>query len=127
VAVALEPALVWLAGPPGRYLEVLRQLAQVEADPLPSALALLASPPRTGRLPKWPRQAFGDTYSEDLIVSRVPTEDERQQPEIPLDTPVTIIKGTTRDGEHGTLHFIHKATVAGRITCGHRFGVVPES
>ena len=45
VAVALgvlELALVRLAGPPGRQLEVLRQLAQVEADPLASVLALLA-------------------------------------------------------------------------------------
>jgi hypothetical protein len=40
---------------------------------------------------------------------------------------VTIIKGTTRDGEHGTLHFIDKVTVAVRITYGYRFGVVPES
>jgi hypothetical protein len=90
-------------------------------------LALLASTPRTGRLPKWLREAFGDTYSEDLIVSRMPTEEERQQPEIPPDTPVTIIKGTTRDGEDGTLHFIDKVTVAGRMTYGYRFGVVPES
>jgi hypothetical protein len=105
----------------------LRQLAQVEADPLPSVLALLASTPRTGRLPKWLREAFGDTYSEDLIVSRMPTEEERQQPEIPPDTPVTIIKGTTRDGEHGTLHFTDKVTVARRMTYGYRFGVVPKS
>jgi hypothetical protein len=90
-------------------------------------LALLASPPRTGRLPKWLRQAFGDTYSENLIVSRMPTEEERQQPEIPPDTPVTIIKGTTRDGEHGTLHFTDKVTVARRMTYGYRFGVVPKS
>jgi resuscitation-promoting factor RpfA len=45
VAVALgllELALVRLAGPPGRQLEVLRQLGQVGADPLASVLALLA-------------------------------------------------------------------------------------
>jgi nucleoid-associated protein YgaU len=45
VAVALgllELALVRLAGPPGRQLEVLRQLGQVGADPLASMLALLA-------------------------------------------------------------------------------------
>jgi len=38
----LELALVRLAGPPGRQLEVLRQLGEVGADPLASLLALLA-------------------------------------------------------------------------------------
>jgi resuscitation-promoting factor RpfA len=38
----LELALVRLAGPPGRQLEVLRHLGQVGADPLASVLALLA-------------------------------------------------------------------------------------
>jgi hypothetical protein len=38
----LELALVRLAGPAGRQLEVLRQLGEVEADPLASLLALLA-------------------------------------------------------------------------------------
>jgi len=37
-----ELALVRLASPPGRQLEVLRQLGEVEADPLASLLALLA-------------------------------------------------------------------------------------
>jgi hypothetical protein len=40
---------------------------------------------------------------------------------------VTIIKGTTCDGEHRILHVIDKVTVAGRMTYGYRFGVVPES
>jgi hypothetical protein len=38
----LELALVRLAGPPGRQVEVLRQLGEVGADPLASLLALLA-------------------------------------------------------------------------------------
>jgi resuscitation-promoting factor RpfA len=38
----LELALVRLTGPPGRQLEVLRQLGEVGADPLASLLALLA-------------------------------------------------------------------------------------
>jgi hypothetical protein len=45
VAVALaflELALARLAGPPGRQLEILCQLGQVEADPLASVLAPLA-------------------------------------------------------------------------------------
>jgi len=39
---SLELALVRGAGPPGRQLEVLRQLGEVGADPLASLLALLA-------------------------------------------------------------------------------------
>jgi hypothetical protein len=46
--------------------------------------------------------------SEDLVDSRMPTDDERAQLEIPPDTPVTIIKGTTHDSEHRTLHVIDK-------------------
>lgn len=60
-------------------------------------------------LPKWLRQAFGDTYSEDVIDSRMPTEDERERLEIPPDTPVTIIKGLTLDGQHWTLHFMTRS------------------
>jgi hypothetical protein len=38
---------------------------------------------------------------------------------------VTIIKGTSHDGEHRTLHFIDKVAVARRMQDGYRFGVVP--
>lgn len=61
-----------------------------------------------------------------MVDSRMPTEEEREQLEIPPDTPVTIVKGLTHDQEHRTLHFIDKETVAGRMQCGYRFGAVPE-
>jgi GntR family transcriptional regulator len=86
----------------------------------------LADPTISG-LPKWLREAFGDTYSDDLIDARMPTEEERKRLEIPENTPVIILKGTTRASDHRVLHFIDKVTVAGRLTYSYRFGVVPES
>jgi DNA-binding GntR family transcriptional regulator len=85
----------------------------------------LAGPNASG-LPKWLREAFGPTYSEDVVDSRMPTEEECALLEIPAATPVTIIKGLTRDGQHRTLHFIDKVTVGGRMQCDYRFGDVPE-
>jgi GntR family transcriptional regulator len=86
----------------------------------------LADPTISG-LPKWLREAFGDTYSDDLIDARMPTEGERERLEIPEGVPVIILKGTTRDSQHRVLHFIDKVTVAGRLSYSYRFGVVPES
>jgi GntR family transcriptional regulator len=81
--------------------------------------------PNVSGLPKWLREAFGPTYSEDVVDSRMPTAEERERLEIPPDTPVTIIKGNTRDSQHRVLHFIDKVTVAGRMQYGYRFGDVP--
>jgi GntR family transcriptional regulator len=81
----------------------------------------------TSGLPKWLGQAFGPLYGEDVIDSRMPTPAEREQLEIPPDTPVTVIKGTNRDHEHRPLHYIVKVSVSGRILYGYRFGIVPES
>jgi GntR family transcriptional regulator len=85
----------------------------------------LADPQLSG-LPKWLREAFGDTYSDDVVDCRMPTEAEREQLEIPEGVPVTIIKGTTRDQQHRVLHFIDKVTVSGRMTYGYRFGAFPS-
>jgi GntR family transcriptional regulator len=85
----------------------------------------LAAPSESG-LPTWLGQAFGPIYGEDLVDSRMPTEEERERLEIPPDTPVTVIKGINRDQQHRVLHFIDKVTVAGRMQYGYRFGVVPE-
>jgi len=82
---------------------------------------------RTSGLPKWLGQAFGPLYGEDVIDSRMPTPEEREQLEIPEATPVTIIKGVNRDAQHRALHYIVKVTPSGRMLYGYRFGVVPES
>ena len=88
------------------------------------AAPALADPNVSG-LPVHLRTAFGPTYSEDLVDCRMPTAEERDQLEIPESTPVLIIKGTTRDQQHRTLHFIDKVTVAGRMSYGYKFGDVP--
>jgi DNA-binding GntR family transcriptional regulator len=71
--------------------------------------------------------SYGDLYGEDLIDSRMPTPEEREQLEIPPDTPVTEIKGVNRNSQHRPLHYIVKVTPSGRFLYGYRFGIVPES
>jgi GntR family transcriptional regulator len=85
----------------------------------------LADPNQSG-LPVWLREAFGDTYSEDLIDARMPTEEEVERLEIPEGVPVLIVKGMTYDGQSRPLHYIDKVTPAGRMMYGYRFGAVPE-
>jgi GntR family transcriptional regulator len=82
--------------------------------------------PNVSGLPVHLRTAFGPTYSEDLVDARMPTPEERERLEIPEGVPVITIKGTTRDRQHRTLHFIDKVTPAGRMRYGYRFGDVPE-
>jgi GntR family transcriptional regulator len=89
------------------------------------AVPLLAEESTSG-LPKWLGQAFGPLYGEDVIDSRMPTPEEREQLEIPPDTPVTVIRGVNRDSQHRALHYIVKVSVSGRMLYGYRFGVVPE-
>jgi GntR family transcriptional regulator len=78
-------------------------------------------------LTKWLSEAFGPLYGEDVIDSRMPTEEERETLEIPEGVPVTVIKGVNRDSEHRPLHYIVKVTPSGRFEYGYRFGIVPES
>jgi GntR family transcriptional regulator len=85
----------------------------------------LAAPSEIG-LPTWLGRAFGLIYGEDLVDSRMPTEQEREQLQIPPEVPVTVIKGINRDQQHRPLHFIVKVTVSGRMQYGYRFGVVPS-
>ena len=89
------------------------------------AVPELANPSTSG-LPKWLGQAFGPLYGEDMIDSRMPTEEERERLEIPEGTPVTTIKGVNRDSQHRPLHYIEKVTPAGRMLYGYRFGHVPD-
>jgi GntR family transcriptional regulator len=84
----------------------------------------LADPDVSG-LPVHLRNAYGATYSEDLVDCRMPTAEEREQLEIPEGVPVLIIKGNTRDQQHRTLHYIDKVTVSGRMSYGYKFGDVP--
>jgi GntR family transcriptional regulator len=135
---ATEEVAEALDVPTGAEVLVHVRLARVEGEPplflaenyfpawVVETVPELASPSTIG-LPKWLSRAFGPLYGEDMIDSRMPTAAEQERLEIPLDTPVTVIKGTNRDSQHRPLHYIVKVSVAGRILYGYRFGVVPES
>ena len=140
--ISREPATEEVAEaldvPTGAEVLIHTRLARVEGGPplflaanyfpawVVEAVPQLASPSAIG-LPKLLGEAFGSLYGEDVIDSRMPTPKEREQLEIPPDTPVTVIKGTNRDHQHRPLHYIVKVSVSGRILYGYRFGVVPES
>ena len=140
--IAREPATEEVAEALGVELgaEVLvhTRLVRVEGEPplflaanyFPSwvaeAVPELANPSAVG-LPKLLGEAFGPLYGEDVIDSRMPTEEERERLEIPEGVPVTIIQGINRDAQHRPLHYIVKVTPSGRMLYGYRFGIVPES
>jgi GntR family transcriptional regulator len=134
---ATEEVADWLGVPVGEEVVIRARILRTEGDP-PTGQAISYFPtwvveaapkladPNVSGLPVWLREAFGPTYSEDLIDARMPTPGERERLEIPEDTPVLIIKGVTRDQQHRTLHFIDKVTAAGRMQYGYKFGTVPE-
>jgi GntR family transcriptional regulator len=135
---ATEEVAEALDVPPGAEVLVHVRLARAEGG-LPLFLATnyfpawvveavpeLANPSTIG-LPKLLGQVYGPLYGEDLIDSRLPTPEEREQLEIPPDTPVTIIQGVNRDAQHRPLHYIVKVTPSGRMLYGYRFGIWPES
>jgi GntR family transcriptional regulator len=134
---ASEEVAEWLGVPVGEEVVIRARILRTEGEP-PTGSAVsyfptwvveaapnLADPNLSG-LPEWLREAFGPTYSEDLVDARMPTPTERKRLEIPPRVPVLIVKGTTRDAQHRTLHFIDKVTPAGRMQYGYKFGAVPE-
>ena len=134
---ASEEVADWLGIPAGEEVVIRsRILRTAGGPPIGSAVSYFpawvveAAPnladPNVSGLPEWLREAFGPTYSEDLVDCRMPTPDEREQLDIPKGTPVLVIKGTTRDQQHRTLHYIDKVTAAGRMQYGYKFGSVPE-
>lgn len=133
---ASEEVAEWLGVPVGEEVVIRSRILRTAGQP-PTGSAVsyfpawvveaapnLADPDRSG-LPEWLREAFGPTYSEDLVDARMPTAAERKRLEIPPRVPVLIIKGVTRDQEHRTLHFIDKVTPAGRMQYGYKFGTIP--
>jgi GntR family transcriptional regulator len=134
---ASEEVADWLGVPAGEEVVIRARILGTQGElPIGSAVSYfptwvveqapkLADPNVSG-LPVWLREAFGPTYSEDLVDARMPTPEERERLEIPEGVPVLIIKGTTRDQQHRTLHFIDKVTPAGRMQYGYKFGAVPS-
>lgn len=85
----------------------------------------LADPAKHG-MPTWLRQAFGETYSEDLIDARGATADEAGKLEIEPGSPVVATKGVTRDLQERTLHYIDVVTPSGRMPLHYRYGAAPK-
>jgi GntR family transcriptional regulator len=139
--IAREPAAAEVAEALGVELgaEVLvhTRLVRVEGKPplfladnyFPSwvveAVPELARPSEVG-LTKLLGDTYGDLHGEDVIDSRMPTPEEREQLEIPPDTPVSVIEGLNRDSQHRPLHYIVKVTPSDRFPPVYRFGNWPE-
>jgi GntR family transcriptional regulator len=133
---ATDEVAEWLAIEPGSEVVIRARVLRVEGGP-PIGLATSCFPPwvvdaapnlanpEISGLPKWLREAFGPTYSEDLVDARAASDDEAQRLEIAPGSPVLIIKGTTRDQQHRVLHFIDKVTAAGQMAYGYRYGAIP--
>jgi GntR family transcriptional regulator len=84
----------------------------------------LANPDISGQ-PTWLREAFGLTYSEDVVDARRATEDEAQALQVEPGSPVVYTKGVTRDQQERTLHFISIVTAEGRLPYHYRYGAIP--
>jgi GntR family transcriptional regulator len=84
----------------------------------------LADPDVSG-LPKWLREAFGPTYSTDLVDARTITDDEAARLEAEPGSAVLIVRGTTRDQGHRVLHFIVDVVPGGRMLHGYKYGAIP--
>jgi GntR family transcriptional regulator len=126
----------WLGIPSGTEVVIRDRLMRAEGAP-PINLAVSYFPawvaeaapnladPNVSGMPRWLREAFGATYSEDLVDARAASEEEAERLEIEQGSPVLTIKGTTRDQQHRVLHFITVVAVPGQMPCGYRYGAVP--
>src|SRR4030095_7305172 len=85
----------------------------------------LADPTRGG-MPELLRDAFGETYSHDVITTRMPTPSEQQRLDLHRGPPVLVIKGGTYDQENRPLHFIEVIAAGGRIEFAYLYGDVPR-
>jgi DNA-binding GntR family transcriptional regulator len=76
-------------------------------------------------MPEILRDAFGDTYSHDVLTVRMPSPRERQRLDLDPGTPVQLIHGGTYDQENRPLHFIEVVAAGGRIEFAYVYGTVP--
>jgi GntR family transcriptional regulator len=125
-----------LGVPPGSEVVIRTRLMRAEGEP-PVCLATSYFPPwvvdqapelgdpAAHGMPTWLRQAFGETYSEDLIDARGATADEASKLEVEPASPVVVTKGVTRDQQERTLHYIDVVTPSGRMPLHYRYGAVP--
>ena len=127
----------WLGIDPGTVVTVRERVLGTEGQP-PVMLATsyfptwvtdkapaLADPSRGG-MPELLREAFGETYSTDVLTVRMPTPPEQQRLDLPRGLPVQIIHGGTYDQEARPLHFIEVVAGAGRIEFAYVYGTMPS-
>jgi DNA-binding GntR family transcriptional regulator len=130
-------AAEWLEIEPGTVVTVRDRLMGTEGEP-PAMLAtsyfptwvIEAAPnladPKVSGLPRWLREAFGDTYSTDVLTVRMPSAAEQQRLDLPRGVPVQVIRGGEFDGEHRPVHYIEVVAAGGRIEFAYVYGAVPS-
>ena len=137
--VAAPPeAVEWLGIEPGTVVTLRDRLLGTEGEP-PIMLALSYFPawviekapdlanPNRGGMPELLRNAFGETYSADVLTARMPTRAEVDRLDLPPGTPVQIIRGGTYDAERRPLHFIEVIAGGGRVEFAYLYGAVPDN
>jgi GntR family transcriptional regulator len=135
---ASSDAAEWLGIEPGTPVTVRDRVLGTEGEP-PTMLALshfpawvidaapaLADPSRGG-MPEILREAFGETYSTDVITCRMPSVEERDHLDLDPGTPVLVILGGTYDGQRRPLHFIQVVAPSGRSEFAYVYGTVPAA
>jgi GntR family transcriptional regulator len=82
--------------------------------------------PKRGGMPEHLREAFGETYSHDVLTVRMPTPQEQDRLDLEPGTPVQIIRGATYDQQARPLHYIEVVAAGGRIEFSYVYGPVPQ-
>jgi GntR family transcriptional regulator len=81
--------------------------------------------PTRGGMPEILREAFGETYSHDVLTVRMPNPDERLRLNLDRGTPVLVIRGGTYTQRNEPIHFIEVIAAGGRIEFSYLYGTVP--
>jgi GntR family transcriptional regulator len=133
---ASPDAAEWLGIESGTPVTIRDRVLGTEGEP-PTMLALshfpawvidaapaLADPSRGG-MPELLREAFGETYSADVLTCRMPSVEERDRLDLDPGTPVLVILGGTYDSQRRPLHFIRVVAPSGRSEFAYVYGTIP--
>jgi GntR family transcriptional regulator len=137
LATAPPVAAEWLGIEPGSPVTMRDRLLATEGEP-PIMIATSYFPewvtdqapalldPDRGGMPEHLREAFGETYSTDVLTVRQPAPAEADRLDLPRGVPVQVIQGGTYDQENRPLHFIEVIAAGGRIEFAYVYGTVPS-